>query len=143
MMVPWLGMSCCGVPSSRIGLLHEPVTRIVLGAFFEVYNKLGPGFLESVYGAAMEHVLRRRGLHVEREVMVVVYLDDTPIARQRMDMLVAGVVILEHKASAKFPHGATRQLKDYLTATKLEVGLILNFGDRPEFKRVIRTNNPL
>src|SRR3954470_21465578 len=103
------------------GLLQEETTRQIIGAFFEVYNKLGPGFLESVYAAAMEHALRKRGLKVEREVWVVVYMDGVPIARQRMDMIVEDVVIVENKAKPYFPQGAADQLRDYLKATRLEV----------------------
>lgn len=126
------------------GLLHEGVTRVIIGAFFEVYNKLGPGYLESVYAAAMERVLKRRGLKVEREVRVLVYLDDEdddPVSRQRMDMVVEDVILVENKAKKRFPHGGKDQLISYLTATPLEVGLILNFGIVPEFRRHICTNN--
>jgi GxxExxY protein len=126
------------------GLLHEKITRTIIGAFFEVYNKLGPGYLESVYAAAMERALKRRGLNVEREVRVLVYLDDEdddPIARQRMDMVVEDVILVENKAKKQFPHGAKDQLISYLTATPLEVGLILNFGLVPEFRRYISTKH--
>jgi GxxExxY protein len=123
------------------GLLHEQITRTIIGCFFEVYNKLGTGFLESVYAAAIEHVLRKRGLRVEREVRIIVYLDDVPIAWQRMDMLVEDVVLVENKAKRSLPVEATEQLTDYLKATRKELGLILNFGLRPEFKRLIRSRD--
>ena len=129
------------MPPEQDGLLHEQITGTIIGVFYEVYTKLGPGFLESVYAAAMEHALKKRGLKVEREVMVLVYLDGDPIARQRMDMVVEDVVLVENKAKQRYPHGARDQLIDYLTATTLEVGLILNFGLVPEFRRYIATNN--
>ena len=132
------------MPEREEGLLHEKITRSIIGAFFEVYNKLGPGYLESVYAAAMERALKRRGLKVEREVRVLVYLDDEddePIARQRMDMVVEDVVLVENKAKKRFPHGGKLQVISYLTATPLEVGLVLNFGLVPEFRRYISTND--
>jgi GxxExxY protein len=119
----------------RGGLAEEKLTRSIIGAFFEVFNKLGSGFLESVYAAALTKVLRARGHRVDREVPVRVWYDGEAIAVQRLDMVVDGKVIVEIKAGELLSITARHQLANYLKATKLEVGLLLHFGVRPAFFR--------
>lgn len=111
-------------------------TRSIIGAFFITYNKLGAGFLESVYAAALEIELRKKGHEVQRELPVRVIYDSEPIAVQRLDFVVDKVVVLELKACASLPPRATRQLHNYLRATNLSVGLLLHFGERPHVHRV-------
>ena len=113
----------------------------MIGAFYEVYNALGHGFLESVYAAAMGRELRRRGLIVEREVHVVVRYKGDPVGHFRADMLVASRLVVELKATASTVPADRRQLLNYLRATDLELGLLLSFGHRPTFCRVIATNH--
>lgn len=122
------------------GLLHEELTRSIIGAFFDVYNELGHGFFESVYSAALEIVLRERGHRVHREVRVTVYFRGTPIARQRMDMIVDDKVIVENKATRLLPPADFQQIQSYVTSTKLEIGLLLHYGPTPQFHRVINSN---
>ncbi|MDB4916976.1 MAG: GxxExxY protein [Gemmatimonadetes bacterium] len=122
------------------GLLYEDLTRSIIGAFFEVYNELGHGFLESVYTAALEIVLRERGHHVSREVRVMVHFRGIPIARQRMDMVVDDKVIVENKATRLLALADFQQILSYVTSTKLEVGLLLHYGPEPKFHRTIRSN---
>lgn len=122
------------------GLLHEAITRSIIGAFFELYSELGFGFLESVYAAGMEVLLRERGHIVEREVRVSVYLRGRIISRQKIDMLVDKCVALEFKSSVKLPVETKRVLYNYLHGTRLEVGLILHFGLEPRFYRIVCTN---
>jgi GxxExxY protein len=121
-------------------LAQERLTRSAIGAFYEVYNALGFGFLESVYSAAMEMVLKQRGHRVAREVPVTAYLLGTAIARQRIDMIVDECLVIENKTASKYPLGAERQLYNYLRATDLELGLLFNFGMEPKFGRRISTN---
>lgn len=116
--------------------VDSALTRTIIGAFFAVYNALGYGFLESVYAGALEKELTRRGVKVAREVMVQVWYDGEAIACQRVDFLIEGRVILELKSTANLPLGATRQLYNYLRATRLHVGLLLHFGERPHVHRV-------
>ena len=122
-------------PRRIVGLAEEAVTRAIIGAFFEVYNALGYGFLESVYSEALARELRRLGHHVEREVMVRIWYKGEVIARQRVDMIVDGKVIVELKAGLVLHSTAPRQLYNYLRATDKEVGLLLHFGPEPRYFR--------
>lgn len=110
-----------------VGLAEEAI----IGAFFEVYNTLGYGFLESVYVAALVRELKRLGHHVELEVMVRIWYKGDIIARQRVDMIVDGKVVVELKAGLALHSTAPRQLYNYLRATDKEVGLLLHFGRNP------------
>jgi GxxExxY protein len=124
----------------RDDLIERDLTHRIIGAFFDTYNALGNGFLESVYASALERELRSRGHEVRREVSVRVSYKGEDIAWQRLDMVVDGRVVIEIKASEFLPPTATRQLFNYLRATRLEVGLLLHFGPKPEFKRVVASN---
>jgi len=112
------------------------LTRTIIAAFFAVYNALGYGFLESVYAAALEKELLKRGFRVTREMSVQVWYDGGPIAWQRLDMVVEGRVVIEIKSTASLPASASRQLYNYLKATHIQVGLLLHFGERPHVHRV-------
>lgn len=124
----------------RPALLHELLTRSIVGSFFDVYNELGYGFLESVYAAAMEVALREKGHSVRREVSVPVYFRGQQITRQRLDMIVEEKVILEMKSTEKLPTSTEDQLRSYLRSTDLEVALLFHFGLKPQFKRLAFTN---
>jgi GxxExxY protein len=121
-------------------LLAEPITRSILGAFFEVYNRLGFGFLEQLYATALERELRERGHHVLREVHVRVSYKGRELGVQRLDMVVDDAVVVETKATLELHRDAWRQLYNYLRATKLEVGLLLHFGRKPRFRRIVCSN---
>ena len=125
----------------RAALLNEALTRSVIGAFFEVYNTLGYGFLEHVYLVAMERELLSRGHRVGREVGVRVFYKGEGLTTQRLDMLVDERLVIELKSTSRLPLGATRQLYNYLRATNLEVGLLLHFGPEPKFHRQLLTND--
>jgi GxxExxY protein len=121
-------------------LIDEPLTRIVIAAFFAVYNKLGYGFLENVYVGALEHECRKRGLRVEREVPIAVYYDGIIVGTYRADLLIEGRLVVEVKACSN-PHGKyARQLLNYLRCTNLELGLLLYFGEKPAMRRFIHRN---
>ena len=111
-----------------IALAEEALTHSIIGAFFEVYNALGYGFLESVYVEALIRELRRRGHRVEREALVKVWYKGEIIARQRVDLLVDDRVIVEVKAGPQLPAIASRQLCNYLKGSDKEVGLLVFFG---------------
>ena len=121
-------------------LILEPLTRSVIGAFYEVYNRLGFGFLESIYMNALERELRARGHRVAREVWVTVYYRREAVGCQRSDMVVDEQLIVEGKATLELRKDVRRQIYSYLHSTHLEVGLILHFGPEPRFYRVICTN---
>jgi GxxExxY protein len=128
---------------SRIELIHEGLTRSVIGAFFEVARTLGFGFLEHVYVASLTRELHDRGHEVGREVSVQVLYKGEEVARQRLDMIIDGKVIVEIKSTRILHEGSVRQVGNYLRATNLELGLLLHFGPRPRFYRVICTNSTL
>jgi GxxExxY protein len=120
-------------------LIHESLTRSIIGAFFEVYRSLGFGFLEHVYVASLTLELDRRGHEVAREVSVPIFFKDEEVARQRLDMIVDGKVVIETKSTEVLHPAAVRQLTSYLSSTNLEVGLLLHFGLEAKFVRVVRT----
>ena len=115
---------------------HAESLRQIIGVFFHVYNRLGHGFLESHYAAAMEREMRRIGLSVAREYAVRVWFDDEPIGFHRLDMVVNDTIVVELKASAVLPPQARQQVYNYLRATSLDVGLILHFGLAPRFHKL-------
>jgi GxxExxY protein len=121
-------------------LLEQPLTHSVIGAFFEVYNQLGYGFVERLYVRAMDEELRARGHVVRREAPTALYYKGRQLGYQRLDMIVDGRLVVEAKAMLGLHEAHVRQLFSYLRATPYEVGLLLNFGFRPRFKRVVWQN---
>ena len=119
----------------RHRLIHQPLTRSVIGAYYEVYNTLGFGFLEHIYILALERELGSRGHQVRREAGVCVMYKGEQIAYQRLDMIVDNVVIVEVKLTVELHKGANRQIYKYLRATNLEIGLLFHFGPEPKFYR--------
>lgn len=126
---------------ARGKLVDDELTGSVIGAFYEVYHELGFGFLEHVYVAALERELAGRGHSVGREVGVSVLYKGQELAFHRVDMLVDGRLVVEVKSSPQLPKTALRQLHNYLSGTKLELGLLLHFGEEPRFYRKILTND--
>jgi len=122
------------------GLIEEELTASIIGAFYEVYNTLGFGFLEHIYVMALERELMARGHHVAREVGVRVMYKGEELSNQRLDMIVDGKVIVETKSTLDLHRAARRQVYNYLKATNLEVGLLLHFGPVACFYREIRSN---
>ena len=122
---------------ARRELVEEALTHSAIGAFFEVYNTLGFGFLETVYVLALELELREGGHRVAREVWVPVMYKGHELCRQRLDMVVNERLILEVKATADLPKTSGRQLQNYLRATTLPVGLLFHFGAEPNFYRFV------
>jgi GxxExxY protein len=123
-------------------LLEERLTESVIGAFYEVYNALGFGFLEHVYMEALGRELRAREHVVGREVWVPVYYKAEEISRHRIDMIVDERLVVEAKATQELHKSAPRQLHNYLRATRLQVGLLMHFGPEPAFYRLVHTNPP-
>jgi GxxExxY protein len=121
-------------------LLEAQLTGSIIGAFYEVYNTIGFGFLEHIYRMAMERELIARGHHVDREMAVNVMYKGEQLAIQRLDMIVDGKVVVEMKSSLDLHKTARRQLYNYLKSTNLELGLLLHFGPEAAFYRVVRSN---
>lgn len=122
------------------GLKHGDLTEKIIGIFYDVYNELGYGFLEAVYGKSMLKALRSAGLDVESQVSVPVWFRGEQVGDFYADLVVEGVVILELKAARAIERAHEAQLLNYLKATDIEVGLLLNFGERPEFRRLLLDN---
>jgi GxxExxY protein len=121
-------------------LAEEELTRVIIGAFFYVYNTLGFGFLEHVYAAALERELLRRGLRVSREHWVRIYYEGEQLCQQRLDFIVESKVVVEIKSTFELHKGAVPQVRSYLRATNLEVGLLLHFGPEAKFYRLYVPN---
>jgi len=121
--------------------IHQELSNQVLKCFFTVYNKLGFGFLEKVYLNAMMIELIRIGLKAEKQKQIKVYYDDLMVGEYYADLIVEDTIILELKAAEGIAEEHGLQLINYLKATEIEIGLLLNFGKRPEFKRKIFTND--
>lgn len=119
---------------------HAELTEKITGVFFEVYNELGHGFLESVCEGAMVIGLEDAELRVETQVPINIWFRGRNVGVCFADIVVEGLVILELKSARSIDPAHEAQLLNYLRATTIEVGLLLNFGLRPEFKRLIFDN---
>jgi GxxExxY protein len=122
-------------------LLHRGLTDNVIRVFYDVYNELGFGFLESIYEEAMLIALREKGLDVEQQVPVPVWFRGRSLGTFEADLIIDGLVIVELKAVKQLVEAHTAQLMHYLRATTIEVGLVMNFGQKPEFKRRVFENS--
>ena len=122
-------------------LKYRELTEVVLGVFYDVYNELGHGFLESVYREAMCVALHQKGLHVQKEVAIPVAFRGHIVGDFRCDILVNNCLILELKAAKGIDSSFEAQTLNYLRATKVEVALLLNFGPKPTFRRLVYENS--
>ena len=122
-------------------MLHEEKSKKIIQAFYKVYNTLGYGFLEKVYQNALLIELRKFGFECLSEVPISVFYQGFQVGDYRADIIVDNCIIIENKASETLAEENEFQLINYLKATDIEVGLLLNFGGTPEFKRKIFTNN--
>ncbi|MBV4356792.1 GxxExxY protein [Pinibacter aurantiacus] len=121
--------------------LYSKLTNIVIKKFYNVYNELGFGFLEKVYQNALYFELISLGLAVETQKEIDVYYKDKVVGKYYADMLVNDVLVLELKAVEQIVEAHELQLINYLKATDVEIGLLLNFGKKPEVHRKIFTND--
>ncbi len=121
-------------------LLHKQLTEKIISTFFDVYNELGYGFLEKVYQNALFLELKKRGFSVEAQKQIRVYYKGYQVGEYYADIIVNNTVILELKAAKTLVKEHEWQLLNYLKATGIEVGLLLNFGLSPEFRRKIFDN---
>lgn len=123
-----------------MALKHSELTREIIGVFYQVYNEVGWGFFESVYVSVMAGMLTDRGIVHEREKPLRVMHRGQCHGEFRADLVVAGVVLVEFKACKQLVAAHEAQLLNYLRASELEVGLLLNFGPRPEMRRFVWSN---
>ena len=121
-------------------MFHEEITSDIINAFYKVYNTLGYGFLEKVYENALAMELAERGHIVKQQLPIQVFYNDKVVGEYFADMLVDDKVILELKTAESIAKEHEAQLLNYLKATEIEIGLLLNFGKEPHFKRKIFSN---
>ena len=123
------------------GFRHGAITNKIIGVFYEVYNELGHGFLESVYHRSLMLALQSAGLNVCSRVDIPVWFRGSEVGHFQADILVEDCVLLELKVTRALDSAHRAQLLNYLRATEIEVGLLLNFGEKPEVKRLIFDNS--
>ncbi len=122
------------------GLKHGELTEKIIGIFFNIYNELGHGFVESVYEQAFSVALAENEIFFQRQIAVPVWFHDHQIGDFRADLLVDNKVIVELKTGRGIDPAWEKQLLNYLRATEIEVGLLLNFGPDAQFRRYIFEN---
>ena len=122
-------------------LLHAELTEKIIGIYYDVYNEIGRGFLETVYRNAMQIALTGAGLMAQREFPLPGWFRGQEIGQFRADLLVASCVLLELKAVNALDRSHEAQILHYLRATDVEIGLLFNFGGtRPQFRRIVFEN---
>lgn len=122
-------------------LKHFHITETVIKGFYTVYNKLGYGFLENVYEKALFFELTNLGLHCNCQCPIEVYYKREKVGFYFADMIINNCVVVEIKAAASIISEHEAQLTNYLRATEIEIGLLLNFGKSASFKRKIVSTN--
>ena len=120
---------------------HEDITRRIIAVFFDVYNELGYGFLESVYREAMALALGSEGLRVEKELALEARFRGRVVGVFKADLLVNGCVIVELKALKQLGPAHEAQTLNYLRAGVVEVALLFNFGPKPQIRRLAFAND--
>jgi GxxExxY protein len=128
------------VASGQISLKHSDLTEKIIGVFYAVYNELGHGFLESVYEESFVIAAGEAGLGVARQVPVPVWFRGRQVGDSRVDVLVEDRVLLEIKCVRVLEPVHEAQLLHYLRSTEVEVGLLLNFGPKAQFRRLLFDN---
>ena len=131
------------IETTRAGLVlaHGSLTREIIGAFYEVYNELGFGFSEAVYQRALPVALLARGVSCELELAFVVSFKGEVVGNFRADLIVGGKVIVECKTADQILPIHETQILNYLKATGIPLGLILNFGPKAMIRRLILTTS--
>jgi len=125
---------------SGSGLKHAELTERIIGIFYDVYNELGYGFLESVYEESLVIALRDGGVAVDRQVQLPVWFRERKVGDFRADLMVEGKILVELKSARSLDSTHEAQLLHYLKSTEIEIGLLLNFGTKPQFRRLLFDN---
>jgi GxxExxY protein len=121
--------------------IHSDITDKVIKAFYNVYNKLGYGFLEKVYERSMLIELNKFGLECKNQFPIKVFYDSKDVGEYFADIIVNDIIIVELKAAESICEEHECQLVNYLKATEIEVGLLFNFGKKPQLKRKVLTKD--
>ena len=128
-------------PPTNEQFRHSELTKRIIGCFFDVYNELGFGFIESVYENSLSIALRENGFQIHQQIAIPVWFRGKQVGDFDADIMVDRLVLLELKTARAIESAHLAQLMNYLKATEIEVGLLLNFGPKPEFKRVVFGND--
>jgi len=121
-------------------LLYKEITEKIIKAYYKVYNTLGYGFLEKVYENSMAIELRKMGFEVKCQYPITVYYESETVGEYFADIIIDDLIVLELKASKNISEEHENQLVNYLKATKIELGLLMNFGKEAEYKRKVFMN---
>lgn len=121
-------------------LLHSEITSEIIKAFYKVYNTLGYGFLEKVYENAIAYELKANSIYVQNQLPIKVFYSGREVGEYFADIVVENKVIVEIKTAISIDKAHEAQLLNYLKATEMEVGLILNFGQKAEYRRKVFAN---
>jgi GxxExxY protein len=124
--------------SSRRVIIEKDISHVIVGCFFDVYNELGYGFMELLYARALEITMQQRGLRVDREYPVAVSFRGQQIGFHRIDILVERRVVVEIKSTERLAESSRRQLRNYVKALGVGLGILLHFGPAPKFYRELR-----
>lgn len=135
-----LSVDFLAMDAASPGLKHSELTDKIIGVFYDVYNELGYGFLESTYAEALVIALQDVGRGVAREVPVSVWFRGRKAGQYFADLLVESTILLELKTARAIESAHEAQFLHYLRATQIEIGLLLNFGLRPQFRRLVFNN---
>ncbi len=122
-------------------MIYQEKTSLILKSFYKVYNTLGYGFLEKVYENALFLEMTRMGLNCRRQLPITVFYNGEEVGNYFADIIVDGDIIIELKAAESLCEEHDHQLINYLKTTNIEVGLLLNFGLKPEFRRKVFSND--
>src|SRR5688572_27509835 len=118
-------------------LVERELSYHIIGCAYEVHHEFGYGFSETVYCRSLAVALQERGLHVQREFPITVVFRGVEVGSHRLDLLVEGRVVVEVKSMDRLPDLAKKQVRKYLLAAKKELGILINFGPRLEFHRIL------
>lgn len=119
---------------------HQNLSGLIIHSFYKVYNTLGYGFLEKVYENALKHELIKLGLQVYAQVPIQVHYDNVKVGHYCSDLIIDNKLIIEIKAAEAICEEHLYQLTNYLKASEIEVGLLLNFGKEATFRRRVFSN---
>jgi GxxExxY protein len=122
-------------------MLYQEKTSVILKCFYKVYNSLGFGFLEKVYENAMMIELSNQGFYCQRQKPIKVHYFGQTVGEYFADIVIDDLIIIELKAAENLIEEHEHQIVNYLKATNIELGLLLNFGKLPQFKRVVFAND--
>ncbi len=121
--------------------LYSELSDSIINCFYKVYNVLGFGFLEKIYQKSLEIELTNNGIIFEPQYPIKVYYENSIVGEYYADIFVEDKIIIEIKAISTLVKENELQLINYLKSTNIEVGLLLNFGEKPEIKRRVLTND--